>query len=84
VIMAQNIGQNVANMIQCVAGEHCLFRSFGMGSVVDSPNRITRNSLQVEVNRWFPSVVVDSVGVKEAGSDGVFSYTVNIRGGSNV
>jgi hypothetical protein len=40
--------------------------------------------LQVEVNRWFPSVVVDSVGVKEAGSDGVFSYTVNIRGGSNV
>lgn len=80
--MAQNIAQNVANMVKTVKGEHVLFRSFGLDGV-DSPNRITRSSLQVEINKWYPDVVVDNVTVNRAGSDGVFGYSVKLRG-SNV
>lgn len=80
--MAQNIAQNVVNMVKTVKGEHVLFRSFGLDGV-DSPNRLTRSSLQVEINRWYPDVVVDNVTVNRAGSDGIFEYNVKLRG-SNV
>lgn len=80
--MAQNIAQNVANMVKTAKGEHVLFRSFGLDGV-DSPNRLTRSSLQVEINRWYPAVVVDNVTVNRAGSDGIFEYSVKLRG-SNV
>lgn len=78
--MSQNTGQNIVNMITCRAGEHCMFRSFGMGGVVDEPNRITRNALQVDVNRWYPGVVVRSVDVKKASIDGHFEYKIDVRG----
>lgn len=77
--MAQNIAQNFANMVKTVKGEHVLFRSFGLDGV-DSPNRLTRNALQVEVNRWFPAVDVDNVTVNRSGSDGVFEYSIKLRG----
>lgn len=80
--MAQNIAQNIANMVKTVKGEHVLFRSFGLDGV-DSPNRLTRSALQVEVNRWYPSVIVDNVTVNRAGSDGVFEYGINLRGSQN-
>lgn len=80
--MAQNIAQNIANMVKTVKGEHILFRSFGLDGV-DSPNRLTRSALQVEANRWYPSVIVDNVTVNRAGSDGVFEYSINLRGSQN-
>ena len=81
--MAQNIAQNIANMIECVAGEHCLFRSFGLGGTVDSTNRITRNYIQSESNKWYPSVIIDEVTTKKASNDGSFEYYMKIRGGQN-
>jgi hypothetical protein len=54
-----------------------------MGAIVDSPNRMTRNSIQVEVNRWYPSTIVENVSVDKAGSDGIFEYSVSVRGGEN-
>lgn len=81
--MIQNMAQNIVNMIKTRQGEHCLFRSFGLGGIVDSPNTITRNSLQVEVNRWYPSTVVENVTVDKASSDGNFEYSIKIRGGQN-
>ena len=81
--MVKNIAHNIVNMIQCRQGEHPLFRSFGMGAIVDSPNRMTRNNIQVEVNRWYPSTIVENVSVDKAGSDGIFEYSVSVRGGEN-
>lgn len=78
-----DLGQNILALITCRQGEHPLFRSFGMGAIVDSPNRMTRNSIQVEVNRWYPSTIVENVSVDKAGSDGIFEYSVSVRGGEN-
>lgn len=78
-----SIAKNIVNMIKCRAGEHTLFRSFGLGGIVDDTARITRNMLQTEVNRWFPSAIVESCDVAKATHEGYFEYKVNIRGGEN-
>lgn len=75
-----SLGTNICNMIKCRAGEHCLFRSFGMGGMVDSPNQITRNKVQVEVNKWFPATYVQSVDMEQADISGEFVYSVKIKG----
>ena len=78
--MIQNLGENIVNMIQCRAGEHPLFRSFGLGGVTDDPNRITRNTVQVEINRWYPGTVVRGVTVNKANANGEFEYYIDVRG----
>lgn len=75
-----DLGKNICNMIECRPYEHCLFRSFGLGGVVDDPNTITRNTLQVAVNRWYPATVVKSMTVEKAEISGEFVYKVNIVG----
>ena len=81
--MIQNLGNNIKNMVSCVAGEHCLFRSFGMGGIVDSSTRLTRNSVQVEINRWYPGVVVQGVKQLKAGANGEFEFRIDVRGVEN-
>lgn len=74
------LGKNICNMIECRAGEHCLFRSFGLGGNVDNTNGITRNALQVAVNRWFPATVVKSCICEKASQSGEFIYKVDVQG----
>ena len=76
----QNIGQNIVNMIRCRRGNHVLFRSFGMGAEIDTPNRITKGGIQVEVNRWYPATFVESISQDKASEAGEFEYSVKIRG----
>ena len=75
-----SLGQNICNMIECRAGEHCLFRSFGLGGHVDDPNLISRSAIQVAVNRWYPSTIVKSVKVERATASGEFVYNVKVQG----
>lgn len=75
-----SLGKNICNMIECRAGEHCLFRSFGLGGIVDNTNRVTRNALQVEVNRWYPATIVESVKVERATISGEFVYNIKVKG----
>lgn len=75
-----DLGKNICSMIECRAGEHCLFRSFGLGGNVDSPNTVTRNGLQVAVNKWFPATVIKSLDVERASITGEFIYKINIQG----
>ena len=74
-----DLSKNVANMIKCAPGEHCLFRSFGVGEV-DAPTRLTRNALQVEVNKWLPSVTIQSLSVDNVTPEGYFEYSIQIKG----
>lgn len=76
----KNLGANICNMITCRENEHCLFRSFGMGGIVDDPNTITRNRVQVQVNKWFPATYVESVDVEKAEISGEFVYNVRVKG----
>lgn len=75
-----SLGNNIVNMLKCRQNEHCLFRSFGLGGVVDEPNTMTRNRVQVEVNRWFPATIVQSVNVEKANINGEFTYNIQIKG----
>ena len=75
-----SLGKNICNMIECRSGEHCLFRSFGLGGHVDDPNLITRNQIQVEVNRWLPSVIVESAKAERATVSGEFVYNIKVKG----
>ena len=74
-----DIGKNICNMITCRDGEHCLFRSFGLGNSTDSANRLSRSRLQVEVNRWFPGNMVESLSVDRASISGEFEYSLSVK-----
>lgn len=74
------MGENICNMLECRAGEHCLFRSFGLGGTVDDPNRITRNNIQVHVNKWFPGVIVEAATIEKATASGEFVYNIKCKG----
>lgn len=78
--MKKNVSQNIVNLIKCRKGEHCLFRSFGMGSTTDDIPGITRSFVQVEVNRWFPGNTVLSLQKSGENAKGEFVYNINIRG----
>lgn len=78
--MTQNTGENITNMIKCRKGEHCLFRSFGLGAYTDNLHRITRSTLQVEVNRWFPGNTIVSFSTQTANEKGEFLYNIDVRG----
>lgn len=79
-MLRANTGQCIVNMIRTRQNTHPLFRSFGLGAVVDEPMPITRSSLQVEVARWYPSVRVQEVRVTGANEKGEFNYTVRVQG----
>lgn len=78
--MKNNDSKNIVNLIKCRKGEHCLFRSFGMGSTTDDITGITRSFVQVEVNRWFPGDTVLSIQKNGESVKGEFVYNINIRG----
>ena len=48
-------GKCIVNMINCRPGEHCLFRSFGLG-VVDQMGRLRKSQVTQELARWYPNV----------------------------
>lgn len=73
-------GKNIVNMIKTRRGEHPLFRSFGIGAVVDEPNRVTRAQIQAECAKWYPGARVKSVRTDSADIAGNFVYTVEIEG----
>lgn len=73
-------GMHIVNMIKTRRGEHPLFRAFGMGAVVDEPNRVTRAQIQAECARWYPGAKVKSVRTDSADVAGNFVYTVEIEG----
>lgn len=78
--MGKNTGKHIVNMIRTRQGEHPLFRAFGLGGVVDAPNRITRSTIQAEVVRWYPGARVSSLRVDAADVSGEFSYTIKVEG----
>ena len=43
-------GEHIVNLLQCRAGEHPLFRAYGLGGEVDGMP-ITRGKVQVEAAR---------------------------------
>ena len=49
-------GKCIVNMINCRPGEHCLFRSFGLGGVVDQMGRLRKSQVTQELARWYPDV----------------------------
>lgn len=73
-------GKNIVNMIKTRRGEHPLFRAFGIGAVVDEPNRVTRAQIQAECAKWYPGARVKSVRTDSADIAGNFVYTVEIEG----
>ena len=60
-------GEHIAHAIECRQGEHVLFRSFGLGHIVDQNVRLTRSMVQSMVSTWYPSSVVIDVIREPAG-----------------
>ena len=72
-------GEHIVNLLQCRAGEHPLFRAYGLGGEVDGMP-ITRGKVQVEAARWYPGTVVRSVVVDKVSPEGHFVYSVSVEG----
>lgn len=68
-------GKCITNMLNTRAGEHCLFRSFGVAHLIDRPGRFRRSDVSNACARWYPQV--SAVNVKYIGDD---RYDVEIRG----
>ena len=75
-----NTGKCIVNMIKCHKGEHCLYRSFGLGVETDGIIKPSRSELQVELNRWFPGNSVQSFELKSYNNKGEFDYNISIEG----
>ena len=78
--MINSVANNIINMIKCRQGEHCLFRTFGLGAITDDIARVSRSLVQVEVNKWFPGNTVYEVKQSGQNSKGEFEYNIRIRG----
>lgn len=68
-----NTGQDIVNMLNCKQGEHCLFRSFGLGQVTDQVGRMRRSQVVQEVAKWYPNVTSVSIEIR----DGEYNIRVN-------
>lgn len=68
-------GLCIKNMIITRQGEHCLFRSFGLGAVTDRAGRIRRSDILNAVTKWYPQVTEVKVTQNEDGE-----YNVIVRG----
>jgi hypothetical protein len=78
--MIENVSENIVNMIKCRRGEHCLFRSFGLGAKTDDVARLTRSIVQVEINRWFPGTNITEFKQSGQNAKGEFIYNISVRG----
>ena len=67
-----NTGQCIVNMLNCRQGEHCLFRSFGLGAVTDQVGRLRRAQITQEVAKWYPAVTSVQVEVRTANITSAF------------
>lgn len=70
-----NTGKCITNMLNTRAGEHCLFRSFGVAQIIDRLGRFRRSDVMNACARWYPQVT--SVNLKSIGED---KYSVEVRG----
>ncbi len=68
-----NTSECIKNMLNTRQGEHCLFRSFGLGAITDRVGRLYRSDISNAVEKWYPNVT--DIVVKQ-NSD---SYDVQIR-----
>lgn len=78
--MAQNVGQNIVNMLKCAQGEHILFRSFGLGNATDSTHGLGFGRISVELSRWYPDTRLKNFEVTKATESGEFEYKIDIMG----
>ena len=67
-------GRNIVNMLNCRHGEHCLFRSFGLGHVTDQVGKLHKAQVTQEVAKWYPNV--RSVEITQDGDE----YVIKVRG----
>ena len=58
-------GKCIVNMLNCRQGEHCLFRSFGLGQVTDQVGRLRKAQITQEVEKWYPYVRIDSIETRD-------------------
>lgn len=75
----QNLGNNIVNMLKCRRGEHPLFRSYGLGSEVDTNTGWDFGRVQVELKRYYPSLQLKTFSV-EASANGEFQYILEVEG----
>ena len=73
-----DLGVNIVNMMKCRRGEHCLFRSFGLGSEVDSVTGWGFGKVNVELAKWYPGCKIKSFNTRKAQSDGAFEYQIEV------
>jgi hypothetical protein len=66
-------GQCITNMMNCKQGEHCLFRSFGLGVEVDRMGKLRRADITTAMSKWYPQV--STVNIQSNGN-GVYDVTV--------
>lgn len=67
-------GQCIVNMLICRQGEHCLFRSFGLGQVTDQAGRLRKGQVSQELAKWYPNV--RSVKIEQRGE----TYNIRVTG----
>lgn len=67
-------GDNIINMIETCAGEHCLFRSFGLDGVTDRRGILTRADIQSGISKWYPRAELKSFKINKDGK-----YEVDVR-----
>jgi hypothetical protein len=67
-------GKCIVNMLNCRQGEHCLFRSFGLGHVTDQVGRLRKAQVTQELAKWYPNV--RSVEIVQQGE----TYNIRITG----
>ena len=68
-------GTCIKNMIITRELEHCLFRSFGLGSITDRPGRIRKSDISTALATWYPQV--SGFTIKQSGDN---EYIVKVEG----
>lgn len=69
-----NTGRDIVNMLNCRQGEHCLFRSFGLGDAVDQVGRLRKSQITHEVAKWYPNVTSISIDIRDG------EYNIRVTG----
>lgn len=74
-------GKCITNMITTRQGEHCMFRSFGLGHVTDRVGMLRRSDIVREIAKWYPNVRSVDVEMKGNGRiPGNSEYNVTVIG----
>lgn len=76
---SNNYGELVRNLVKTEKGTHCLYRAYGLSNT-DSLTILTRSTVQNEVSRWYPSVVVTTCTCTQANEQGHFEYNLEVEG----